>query len=438
MTNEQLIKGSIVPETYNRYIDAGTAFNKGLMMATQNGAQATSNPVGAVRNNYERQLEGYLNKLPAGTDLAAVPEKYRGQIQSFLIDQKRKYVELARDMDEYEVGSEEYMARQQGMNDIRNSFTNLDAQFRTYGQNKEKIIEDIQSNQTSLYGENQMNVNLLRSVYNEELDLHIGETGKISFIGDDGAVEYDNLPGYELKSYKAAGSILRMTDEAYNKGDNMQVGDANYTRYKDAINLGLNEGGKNTLLSLIHDGLIGGKKLIDDPLVAKNVEAYYNNELSEEGLREVVVDQYMGIISSMSAQGYEAKQVKAAQRQASKSGSRSGYKSTKGKYKSPEVFFSKKHGQKIMYYAPYNPNDKPLIKDLDGKEITSGPAPGIGVRNNTNKTQDFTPYSGQGSGTSGNSSRPLKKARAVELMAKYKGYEDIKDRVEAQLKKEGY
>jgi len=400
MANKQTKRRAANP--YERFVDVGAAFNKGLMAAAEAGINATVNPIGAVKNDYERRLQTYLNKLPEGTDLTAIPDRYRGQIQDFLIKQKQNYVQIARDLDDYEVGSDEYLLMQQEMNNIKNSFVNLDAQFKKYGENKGKIIEDIESNATSLYGENQANVNLLRSMYNEELDLSIDDQGRINFSGDDGTILYDDAPGYELKSYKAAEAIVKMSERAYTRGIDMQPGDPVYNSSKNAISIGIDQGGKNTLMSLIHDGLIGNKKLIDDPYVAENVKAYYNNELSFEGLKNLVVDQYMGVISDMSKQGFKAKEKQ------SKRGSRGysgGYRSQKGKYKTPETYFSKKYNQRVTAWIPYDLNDETIIKDMNGNilsepgSVTPGYRPGVSKYEPT-----YTPQTQYNKTTSSNTS----------------------------------
>ena len=57
-----------------------------------------------------------------------------------------------------------------------------------------KLIEDIEGQQTSMYGQNVANVNLLRSVYNEELDMMIDDTGNVKFVGIDGIIIVDLPP----------------------------------------------------------------------------------------------------------------------------------------------------------------------------------------------------------------------------------------------------
>lgn len=307
MKDSQLVQNAQDRYLYGTFIDASEAFNKGLMQASNGRPLQTNDPVGVVKNNYEEQLEGYLNKLPDDVDLAAVPDKYRNNIANFLSVQKSKYVNLANQVDEYEVGSEMYMDITNQMNNIRNSFENLDNQMKTYGKNKAEIIDNIQNQATSLYGENQANVNLLRSIYTEQFDMSIDEYGNISFLGDDGMVALNDLPGYELKDYKAAKNLMTLASNAYKNGTVLKRGGIMYNQYKNSIKMGIDQGGRNTLMSLIYDGLVGDTKMIDDPYIAQNVEAYKNGNITFEALRDVVVDNYMDVLVETSKQGYRVR-----------------------------------------------------------------------------------------------------------------------------------
>lgn len=365
MKDSQLVQNAQDRYLYGTFIDASEAFNKGLMQASKGRPLQTSDPVGVVKNNYEEQLEGYLNKLPDDVDLAAVPDKYRNNIANFLSVQKSKYVNLANQVNEYEVGSEMYMDITNQMNNIRNSFENLDNQMKTYGKNKAEIIDNIQNQATSLYGENQANVNLLRSVYTEQFDMAIDDYGNIAFSGDDGIVALNDLPGYELKDYKAAKSLMTLGSNAYKSGVVLKEGGIMYNQYKNSIRAGVDQGGRNTLMSLIYDGLVGETKMIDDPYIAQNVEAYKNGSMTFEALRDVVVDNYMDVLVETSRSGYKAKQTRIVRSRAGRGGGYGGRD-----YKSPITKYSSKYGEDVIIQMPYDLAKNPVrIMSLTGEKL---------------------------------------------------------------------
>ncbi len=295
---------------YGRFVDVGAAFNQGLMMATKAGTVPTTNPVGSVKNNYEIKLEKYLNNLPPNMDLAAIPEVYRGNIQEFLMNKKMDYVNLGNQLMDYEVGTADYLEIQNQMSGISNSMKNLKNQFDIYGANKKELTKDINEDRTSLSIENQANVNLLRGVYNEEYPISIDELGNIGFVGDDGERKLNELPGYENVAFGIATSMEKIAENAYNNGFSKGIvisdGDANFNRDKNNLINQIKKGGRNSLMSIIHDGIVGDTKMIENPIIAENLKRYNEGSLSGDGLTKLVADIYMDAVIENSVQGAAA------------------------------------------------------------------------------------------------------------------------------------
>ena len=150
-------------------VNAMSAFDRGYYQATQ--GMGGSEPVSTVKNHYENQLRSYLKQLPPDMDLTTIPNKYQSNISNFLSQKKNEYVRHANVVDDLEVGTQDYMDTVSKMNNIKNTFTNLDKQFKIYGQSKKGLIDSIEGQTTSLYGENQANVNMLRGIFNEEYEI---------------------------------------------------------------------------------------------------------------------------------------------------------------------------------------------------------------------------------------------------------------------------
>ena len=302
-----------------RSVDTKTAFDLGFEEATQ--GNGSDNPVMSVKTRYEQQLSNYLKQLPEDMDLTQIPDKYRGQISQFLTKKKAEYVRDASILDELVVGAEDYMQTVSNMNNIKNSFENLDKQFQIYGKNKKTIIEDIENQTTSLYGENQANINLLRSVYNEEFDLKIDDSGNLSFVGDDGEIKMGDLPDYGIKDYEVASAMTKFGVDVYQNGYKSGVAltkqNPQYFQISNQLKTAIDQGGKNTLMSILHDGLVGDVVLANDPIVRQQIDRFNAGEIPFAQLRDVVVDNYMSILINQSQTGVK-------NRPKSKSGSGSG------------------------------------------------------------------------------------------------------------------
>lgn len=365
MTDQQLIRNAQDASVYGRFVDVGAAFNKGLMAATKGRPESTRDVVGAVKNNYENKLNSYLDALPADTDITSIPDKYKNTIHEFLQTQKHNYVVLGRQLASQQVGSDKYMDLQAQMTNIKNSFTNLNNNMSNYGEMKDKLFDDIKTNKTSLSIENQANVNLLSSVFSEEFDMVIDEYGNPTFVGDDGELPMSKLPGYELKAVGAAKSMLGMVDSFYSSGVVLEPGHPIYENKKAELGLLIEQGGRNTLMSIISDGLVGNVKMIQDPLVAQSVTDYNNGAIGFSDLKDVVVNNYMDALSEVSKQGYKAKQTRIAR---SRTGRGSGYGGRD--YKSPITEYSPTYGEKVIIQMPYDLAKNPVrIMSLTGEKL---------------------------------------------------------------------
>jgi len=303
-----------------RYTNVKTAFDVGYEAAT--GGKGSDNPTRSVKNFYEQRLSNYLKKLPADVDLAAIPNKYRGNISNFLSQQKQEYVNAANSVDEYEVGSQDYMDRVAKMNQIKSSFENLDKQMKLYGENKKDLIGDIEGQTISMYGSNQANVNLLRSVYNEELDMMIDETGNVKFVGVDGELSLNDMPDYSIKDYETASAMTKMGVGVYQNalktGQVLSQNNPLYFQYQNQLKTAIDQGGDATLMSILHDGLVGNVVLADG--MKDQIQAYKDGNLSFSELRDQVVNNYMGVLVKQSQTGVSQRKVNPSKSNINKSG----------------------------------------------------------------------------------------------------------------------
>jgi hypothetical protein len=70
-------------------------------------------------------------------------QKYRDKISQFLTAGKQAYADEAMNINEYESGSDEYIAAVSKMNSVKNSFKNLKNQFDMFGANKKEVAESM-------------------------------------------------------------------------------------------------------------------------------------------------------------------------------------------------------------------------------------------------------------------------------------------------------
>lgn len=288
---------------YGRSIDPKTAFDQGVLEAT-GGRGLTRDAIGDVKRTYEQKLANYLKQLPGDPDYSGVPQKYRNTLSNYLTNLKKEYVDEASVLDQLMVGSEDYMNAVSKMNQVKAAMENLDSQFKLYQENKQSIIEDIESQTISLYGENQQNVNLLRGIFNEEYDIKIDETGSIFFVGDDGEIALNNLPDYGIKDYETAQAMMKLGSDVYRNsfksGVQLDPEGIMYHQYKNQLKMAIDRGGKNSLMSILYDGLVGDVVMANDPTIQQAIQGYKNGEMSFSTLRDITVDNYMKVLVNQS------------------------------------------------------------------------------------------------------------------------------------------
>jgi len=377
-------------------VNAMSAFDRGYYQATQ--GMGGSEPVSTVKNHYENQLRSYLKQLPPDMDLTTIPNKYQSNISNFLSQKKNEYVRHANVVDDLEVGTQDYMDTVSKMNNIKNTFTNLDKQFKIYGQSKKGLIDSIEGQTTSLYGENQANVNMLRGIFNEEYEMKIDDNGNLNFIGEDGEVSLNDLPDFYEKDYKTADTMMTMGVNVYKNalktGIPLKSSDIQYFQYKNKLKSIIDQSGNAGIMSILHDGLVGDVVMADDPMMKKMLQGYQNGDISFTQLRDGVVDNYMNVLLKQSQTG-------ASQRKVSPSGSSSGgtvveRRAAKKISMIDEVFVDLKPGGDVSNLRRLFPtgidfkfNDEGLLMISKG-----GSTDAIIDINNPNAIQDLYRYAG--------------------------------------------
>jgi hypothetical protein len=289
-----------------RFVNATNAFDAGYQEAYANGI-ASKNKTKSVKNLYEQKLRNYLKQLPADIDLSQIPDKYRNTLSNYLSKQKNEYVRAANILDELVVGSDDYMQTVSKMNNVKSAFENLDKQFKLYGQNKKEIIDDIEGQTISLYGENQESVNLLRGIFNEEYELEIDDTGNLFFMGEDGKISLNDLPDYGIKDYETAEKMMTMGSQVYQNGYKSGItltpDSIMYHQYQNTLKRLIDQGGKNTIMSMLYDGLVGDIVMAEDPIMQKMIEGFRNGSIGFDQLRDATVDNFMKVLIKQSQTG---------------------------------------------------------------------------------------------------------------------------------------
>ena len=262
------------------------------------------------KRNQRAKVEGYLNNMPAGIELSKIPPAQQQAIDTWSKNQKMVYAEAAKNIGNYEVGSEEYVDAMTTMTSVKASFTNLDNNLTTFKVNKTEYLKSSSEGALSA-GNDGAQGDLLARIYTDETGMSFDPNGNLSFIDIDGnETALNNIPDFFNKDFQSADALINMNSTIYNAGAKLDGPTKNMYRQK-VLNM-VKKGGRETLLSLATDDLIqqGGLGIVDQDLL-------YNPARHVE-LEQAVVESYMNILSNSANIGFEKKQT--AARKASKGG----------------------------------------------------------------------------------------------------------------------
>ena len=252
------------------------------------------------KRNQRAKVEGYLNNMPAGIELSKIPPAQQQAIDTWSKNQKMVYAEAAKNIGNYEVGSEEYVDAMTAMTSVKASFTNLDNNLTTFKVNKTEYLKSSSEGALSA-GNNGAQGNLLAGIYTDESGMSFDPNGNLSFIDFEGnETALNNVPDFFNKDFQSADALITMNSSIYNAGAKLDGPTKNMYRQK-VLNM-VKKGGRETLLSLATDDLIqqGGLGIVDQDLLtnpARHVE-----------LEQAVVESYMNILNNSADVGFQKKQ----------------------------------------------------------------------------------------------------------------------------------
>ena len=295
--NSQLVRGAALVN--KQFQDHGQAVNQGYMQGRDPNAIANAQYEAKMkRRENESKVDAYMNSLPADFDVSQIPTKYRDKISQFLTAGKQAYADEAMNINDYESGSDEYIAAVSKMNAVKNSFKNLKNQFDMFGANKKEVAESMLEGLYSK-GNDPDEMSLLASVYTDELDIEIGEDGNIGFLTEEGVTNFSDLPDYFNKDYATGDAIMNMSNQIYKAG--IPFNPATRMMYENKLYNMIEKGGVATLKSLARDDFFnrGGIPSITDEEL--------NDPAQRDNVEKKLVDYFMGVLNTQAQNGAAAK-----------------------------------------------------------------------------------------------------------------------------------
>lgn len=307
--NKQLVKGAAIVNASEGFVNYGSAIGRsseGIIKAMQAKK--------AQKRAANARTASYIDQLNSDVDLTNLTEDQQQNINSFLIEGRNEYAQVAAQLARMDDPSgTQYMEYKNKLSSISRSFQNLSSQVKNYKEDKISYLKDFDQSLVS-EGNTPSSVENASLVYTNGADFSVGSGGNLTIWDNQNNVysNYSELEKPFLKDFKSADTILAMNETAYNRGVSLTGARETMTRQK--IQNLVSKGGRDTLLSLASDDFVmeGGLGLQDPSLFEPG---------NEDALKKAVVDGYMNVLKDSAKQGANDKRPASNGRAAGFSGS---------------------------------------------------------------------------------------------------------------------
>jgi hypothetical protein len=243
----------------------------------------------------------YIEKLNTGGAKLGMPPGSKAKINSYLIGLRRKYADAASRLRILNSNSPEYQEHVATMNSVNQAMVTLADQVDSFKENQVGYIQDFDNNALSKADEIEGKASAISKLYRGALDLEINEDGTLNFGMDGKYAPYSAIAKHAVKDFKTADKILKLTNDMYETKEPM--GSARKNLVLNQVKGLIQEGGRESVISMINDGLIPGFENVKIPQELYKRENYGK-------LEQFFLDKVTNGLAAAAEAGYSDKLVK--------------------------------------------------------------------------------------------------------------------------------
>lgn len=214
----------------------------------------------------------YIEKLNTGGAKLGMPPGSKAKINSYLIGLRTKYADAASRLRLLNSNSPEYQEHVATMNGVNQAMVTLADQVDSFNENQVGYIQDFDNNALSKADEIEGKASAISKLYRGALDLEINEDGTLKFGQDGKYAPYSAIARHTVKDFKTADKILKLTNDMYETKEPM--GSTRKNLVLNQVKGLIQEGGRESVISMINDGLIPGFENVKIPQELYKVENY--------------------------------------------------------------------------------------------------------------------------------------------------------------------
>jgi len=198
----------------------------------------------------------YIEKLNTGGAKLGLPVGSKQKINSYLIDLRSKYADAAMRVSRLRSDSPEYFEHVATMNGVNQAMQTLADQVDSFNENQVGYIQDFDNNALSKSDVVNGKASAVSKLYRGDLDMKINEDGTLNFGLDGQYSPYSAMASHAVKDFGTADKILKLANTMYETKEPMGTQRRNLVM--NQVKGLIQEGGRDSILSLINDDLIPG------------------------------------------------------------------------------------------------------------------------------------------------------------------------------------
>ena len=274
MANAQLIKMAQDLGASKGFQDVGGAFTESFSRWVDEAGK-DAQVAAAKHQESDARVVKFMESIPNG-NISKIPTNAREGVSAFLTEQRKTYAAAAEATRNLEPGSVEYQEQVKVMNDVQQSFIQLDSEFTNLLEAKAEYLEAGENGEISLANDPDQR-SVLDSVYTEMAGLSFSTEGNILFDNNGSPAAVSELPSWfgTEQGQDLHDSLLSTLDPYAQKGYEITGGLEDEVRNR--VYSTLKKAGRKAVQSLAVDVAYGnaGEKgvALDDDLI-RNPERY--------------------------------------------------------------------------------------------------------------------------------------------------------------------
>lgn len=198
----------------------------------------------------------FIENLSTGNAKLGLPPAAKQQLNSYLINIRKKYADAARKAGMLPSGSSGHQKYVNEMNNVNSAIQTLADQVDSFKANQLEYIKDFDNDALSNVDKVNGKANVISKLYRGDLEMNINNDGTINFGEEGKFVPYSAIANHSIKQYKLADNILKLTNDMYKTATPLSP--ERKALIMNQVNALVSKGGKDAIISLVTDNLIPG------------------------------------------------------------------------------------------------------------------------------------------------------------------------------------